>query len=108
MPNDVNVFVQAPVYFILAVAEILGFVSSNEYAYSKAPKSMKTVVQALTQVTAGVESALGMAIAPAAVDPYLVFCYAGLATATGAAATGFWLVFKKYDLIDEELNNAGR
>lgn len=37
-PNDINVFVQTPIYFILALAEILGFVSAWEYAYAKAPK----------------------------------------------------------------------
>ena len=50
---------QTPIYFILAVAEILGFVTASEYAYSKALKNMKTVVQALTQVTAGVAVAIG-------------------------------------------------
>ena len=103
-PNDVNVFVQTPIYFILAFAEILGFVSASEYAYSKAPKKMKTVIQALTQVTAGIGAAIGMAISPAAKDPHLVIFYAALAGSTIGVTAVLWVMLRKYDRIDEELN----
>ena len=58
VPNDVSVWVQTPVYFILAVAEIFGFVTASEYAYSKAPKNMKAIVQSFTQISALLASAL--------------------------------------------------
>src|SRR5204863_6286888 len=61
IPNRVNVVLQTPVYAILAFAEIFSFVTASEYAYSKAPKDMKAVVQAFTQLTAGVGASLGMA-----------------------------------------------
>lgn len=105
IPNEVNVFVQTPIYFILAAAEILGLVSAREYAYSKAPKNMKTVVQALTQVTAGVGAAIGIAISPAAKDPHLVIFYAALAGATVGVTVFLWVLFRKYDSMDEELNS---
>ena len=104
IPNEINVFVQTPIYFILAVAEILGFVSASEYAYSKAPKNMKTVVQALTQATAGVGAAIGMAVSPAAKDPHLVIFYAALAGVTVGVTIVLWVLFRKYDRMDEELN----
>ncbi|KAI9679130.1 MAG: hypothetical protein M1822_007340 [Bathelium mastoideum] len=103
-PNKVNVFVQTPVYFILAVAEILGFVSVSEYSYSKAPRNMRTVVQALTQFTAAVGAAIGMAISPAAKDPHLVVFYASLAGATVLVTAILWPLIRKYDRVDEELN----
>jgi POT family proton-dependent oligopeptide transporter len=59
-PNDLNVWIQIPVYFILAIAEIFGFVTASEYVYSKASRDMKTIVQALTQLTACLGSILGM------------------------------------------------
>ncbi len=105
VPNRVNVWVQTPTYFILAVAEIFGFVSASEYAYSKAPENMKAVVQALTQLTAGVGSAIGIAIAPVAKDPYLMIMYAALAGVMVPVTAAFWFMFKKYDKIDEELNS---
>jgi len=104
LPNNVNVWVQTPVYVLLAVAEIFGFVTVFEYAYSKAPPGMKSVVQALTQLTACLASAVGMAISPAARDPYMVTMYACLAGAMVLSAGLFWWRFEKYDARDKELN----
>lgn len=103
-PNNVSVWVQLPVYILLAIAEILGFVTAFEYAYSKAPREMKTVVQALTQLTAGVASLLGMAISPASKDPNMVIVYSCLAGAMGVSAVAFLWRFRRYDKIDASLN----
>lgn len=103
-PNNVSVWVQLPVYILLAIAEILGFVTAFEYAYSKAPREMKTVVQALTQLTAGVASLLGMAISPASKDPNMVIVYSCLAGAMGVSAVAFLWRLRRYDKIDASLN----
>ncbi|KAK4174684.1 putative peptide transporter [Triangularia setosa] len=103
-PNNVSVWVQLPVYILLAIAEILGFVTAFEYAYSKAPREMKTVVQALTQLTAGVASLLGMAISPVSRDPNMVIVYSCLAGAMGVSAVVFLWRFRRYDRIDTQLN----
>ena len=89
-PNAVNVWIQTPLYFLLGSAEIFGFVSLSEYSYTKAPKNMRTVVQALRLVTVCIGSALGMALSPVAVDPKLVYMYAGLAAAQLASTPIFW------------------
>ena len=107
LPNSVSVWLQMPVYFLLAVAEILGFVTAFEYSYSKAPRDMKAVVQALTQLTACLASLLGMAISPAAKDPNMTIMYACLAGAMGLSAVLFWWKFRRYDDIDRELNQFG-
>lgn len=44
-PNDVSVWVQMPTHVIIALAETIGFVTASEYAYSKAPKDAKGVIQ---------------------------------------------------------------
>lgn len=98
--NSVNVWIQVPLYFILAVAEILGFVSALEYSYSKAPKDMKAVIQAFTQLMSGLGAALGLAVYPAAKNPYLVWLYTALATVMAMTALGFWICFRKYDELD--------
>jgi POT family proton-dependent oligopeptide transporter len=104
LPNSVIVWVQVPVYFILAVGEILGFVTALEYSYSKAPRDMKAMVQAFTQLMAGIGAALGMAISPAASDPNLVKFYAALAAVMAGTAVVFWLLFHEYDRIDDDLD----
>lgn len=107
IPNHISVWVQTPVYFLLAFAEILGFTTLSEYSYSKAPKDMRSLVQALRQVTAGVGSALGMALSPVAVNPKVMYMYTGLAVTMLVAAPVFWVTFRKYDKIDDELNEIG-
>ncbi|KAJ5173828.1 uncharacterized protein N7500_001759 [Penicillium coprophilum] len=107
IPNNISVWVQTPSYFLLAFAEILGFTTLSEYSYSKAPKDMRSLVQALRQVTAAIGSALGMALSPVAVDPKVIYLYTGLAATMIAAAPFFWVAFRNYDNIDDELNETG-
>ena len=45
-----------------------------------------------------------MALSPVAKDPYLVVLYGALAGTMVVASGLFWVVFKKYDGIDEQLN----
>ncbi|KAJ5205479.1 hypothetical protein N7491_003894 [Penicillium cf. griseofulvum] len=104
IPNNISVWVQTPSYFLLAFAEILGFTTLSEYSYSKAPKDMRSLVQALRQVTAAIGSALGMALSPVAVNPKVMYLYTGLAATMIAAAPVFWVAFRNYDDIDDELH----
>jgi POT family proton-dependent oligopeptide transporter len=96
-PNNVSVWVQTPVYFLLAFAEILGFTTLSEYSYSEAPKNMRSLVQAMAQLSSGVGSALGMAVSPLSKDPQILYLYAGLAVTMIVASPIFWLTFRGYD-----------
>ncbi|KAF3056204.1 Peptide transporter [Trichoderma lentiforme] len=96
-PNNVSVWVQTPVYFLLAFAEILGFTTLSEYSYSEAPKNMRSLVQAMAQLSSGAGSALGMAVSPLSKDPQILYLYAGLAVTMIIAAPTFWLTFRGYD-----------
>jgi proton-dependent oligopeptide transporter, POT family len=102
--NHIRVWVQTPTHFVLGFAKILGFASVSEYPYSKVPRSMKAIVQALTQLTACLGSALGMAILPVAKDLHLVIMYAAIAGDTSIIEIPFWLVFHKYDKNSSESN----
>ncbi|OLN96045.1 putative peptide transporter ptr2-like protein 2 [Colletotrichum chlorophyti] len=95
--NDVSVWVQMPVWFILATAEILGFATISEIAYEQAPKSMKSVVQAVTQLTAGLAAIIGIALSPITKDPTLVVLYSVIAGLTVVAALPFWFFFRTLD-----------
>lgn len=95
--NDISVWAQTPVYFLLSFAEILGFATLSEYAYSEAPKNMRSLVQALGQMSSGIGSALGMALSPVAVDPKVVYLYTGLAVTMAVSAPVFGVLFRRYD-----------
>ncbi|KAF2758421.1 hypothetical protein EJ05DRAFT_451916 [Pseudovirgaria hyperparasitica] len=96
-PNNVNVWLQAPIHFLLGASEILGFVTMTEYAYAEAPSNMKAVVQALSQLTIALGSALGISLGPVSRDPWLVILYSCLAATMGVSAVVFFLLFYKSD-----------
>jgi len=57
---------------LLAFAEIFGFVTLSEYTYSMAPKDMRTIVQSMRLLSAGVGSALGIALGPVSKDSNMI------------------------------------
>ncbi|KAF1828645.1 oligopeptide transporter [Decorospora gaudefroyi] len=101
IPNDINIWAQLPVYVALAVAEIFGLVTASQYSYSHAPKDMRSVVQAMVQLSACLGSILGIAISPAARDPWLVIVYASIAGALAVCSVSFWCIFRKHDAVEK-------
>lgn len=73
-PNKVHVAVQTPAYMFTALSEILSSVTGLEYAFTKAPASMKSFVMALFLLTYAGGAALGIALSPVANDPKLLVC----------------------------------
>ncbi|KAI9799420.1 MAG: hypothetical protein M1825_004520 [Sarcosagium campestre] len=102
--NHVHVAVQTPGYLLIGLSEIFASVTGLEYAYTKAPTSMKSFVMSLFLLTNAFGSALGIALAPTAQDPKLVWMYVGLAIASLSAGVLFWLLFSKYNATEEEMN----
>lgn len=93
----VNVWIQAPLYFLLAFGEVFAMVTAMEYAYDHSPKDMKVIVQAVSLLIAGVGSSIAMALTPAARDPLMVVFYGALTGAMVLTAIIFHIVFRHYD-----------
>lgn len=100
--SNVSVFIQIPCYFLIAVSEIFASICSMEYAYTHAPKSMKSLVSALSLWPNCVAALISLAISPSAHDPNMVNVYSGVAA--GAFVTGilYYWMFRHYDTIDAE------
>lgn len=101
----INVWVVAPLYFLLAIGEVFAVVTAMEYAYDHSPKDMKAVVQAVSLLIAGVGSAVAMALTPAAHDPLMVIFYGSLTGAMVLTTIIFYIIFRHYDghtMNDEE------
>jgi POT family proton-dependent oligopeptide transporter len=103
IPNRVHVMWQFPSYFLFALSEALFAITAAEYAYTKAPKSMKSVVAAMNLLTVAVASALGIAVSRAAVDPDLVTMYACLAGAYLVTTCLFYYLCRDYDKLEDDL-----
>lgn len=105
VPNHVHVAIQAPAYFLIAMSEIFASITGLEYAYTKAPVSMKSFITSLFLLTNAIGSAIGIALSSTSEDPKLVWNYTGLAVSCFLAGTAFWFIFKHYNYREDELNN---
>ncbi|KAF4760104.1 hypothetical protein HAV15_006823 [Penicillium sp. str.  len=97
VPNQVSVFLQVPTYFGGGLAEVFCLTTGTEYAYNHAPKSMKTLVQAIWLAMAGVGTCLALAFTPLTKDPHLVMMYAILTGLLGGAIILLWILFRSLD-----------
>ncbi|GEQ69148.1 hypothetical protein JCM33374_g2819 [Metschnikowia sp. JCM 33374] len=104
VPNNINVAIQIPCYVIIAMSEILASVTGLEYAYTKAPATMKSFIMALFMLTIAAGSALGIALAPTSKDPKLVWTYSGLAISCFLAGGAFYFCFRHYNDKEKEWN----
>lgn len=102
--NDIHIAVQTPAYFFIGIGEILASVSGLEYAYTKAPPSMKSFVQAMYLLTNAFGAALAEALTPAAYDPAIMWMFTGIACTSFSAGIIFWLVFRHLNAQEEEMN----
>ncbi|KAI9793648.1 MAG: peptide transporter ptr2 [Peltula sp. TS41687] len=102
--NQVHVAVQTPAYLFIGLSEIFASVTGLEYAFTKAPPSMKSFVMSMFLVTNAFGAILGIAIAPTIVDPKLTWFYTGLAIASFVTGCLFWVFFHKYNATEEKMN----
>lgn len=104
LPNHVHIVVQTPAYVFIGLAEIFISVTGLEYAYTKAPPSMKSFVQSMYLFTNAIGSALSEALIPATGDPAIMWMYTGVSIASFLTAIVFWFTFHHYDLQEDEMN----
>ncbi|KLJ06067.1 POT family proton-dependent oligopeptide transporter [Blastomyces silverae] len=104
LPNRIHVAAQTPAYLLVGFSEIFASITGLEYAYTKAPATMKSFVMALYLMTIAFGAAVAIALSPTARDPNLVWMYTGLAVACFLAGVGFWLLFRRYNATEEAMN----
>ena len=101
----ISVWVQALPYILIGMSEVLASITKLEYAYTKAPKNMRSTVQAIALSTSAVSSALSQALVGLSEDPLLVWNYGSVAVVAMIGGIGFYLTFIKADRKEDELNN---
>ncbi|EER27641.1 hypothetical protein D8B26_006266 [Coccidioides posadasii str. Silveira] len=104
IPAPITVWVQAVPYVCGGISEIFASVTSLEYAFTKAPKNMRSLVQAVALFMNALSSALGQALVSLAEDPLLIWNYGVTACLTFAGGIGFWLTNYKIDKEEDKLN----
>ncbi|KAL2162609.1 hypothetical protein VTH06DRAFT_6445 [Thermothelomyces fergusii] len=104
-PNvNISMWAQTGSYVLIAFSEIMASITSLEYAHSKAPANMRSMVQSIALFMNAISSAIGFALVPLADDPLLIWNYAVVAILAVVGGTLFWLQFRHLDKQEDELN----
>lgn len=102
--SPINVWVQVGPNVLIAASEIFASVVSLEYAYTKAPKSMRSLVQSFALLTSAISSLLGLAFKELAEDPKLVWNYTVVAVICFVGGCAFYWTYKDLDKQEDRLN----
>ncbi|KAF2085824.1 putative MFS peptide transporter Ptr2 [Saccharata proteae CBS 121410] len=105
--NNIHIAVQAPAYMLIGISEIFASVTGLEYAYTKAPPSMKSFVQSMYLLTNAFGSAIGEALVSVAVDPKVLWLFVGLSVTCFLAGCFIWVAFHHLNGQEEEMNALG-
>ncbi|KAG8413881.1 hypothetical protein J3459_015041 [Metarhizium acridum] len=103
-PAPINVWAQSLPYILIGIAEIFANVTSYEYAFSKAPENMKSLVMSVNLFMSAVSAAIGQAFVPLSGDPLLVWNYTVIAVIAVVGGIVFWLCFRHLDSEEDKWN----
>lgn len=103
-PAPINVWAQCLPYILIGMAEIFTNVTSYEYAFSKAPENMKSLVMSVNLFMSAISAAIGQAFTPMSGDPLLVWNYTTVAVIAFIGGTAFWFCFRHLDSDEDKWN----
>ncbi|KAK0199819.1 POT family-domain-containing protein [Desarmillaria ectypa] len=103
--STLNVWIQSGSYVLVGISEIFASITGLEYAFTKAPKNMRSLVMSVFLFTSAVASALGQAFTPLAEDPLLVWNYGTVGVIAAVSGIFVWLSVRSLDAKEDELNN---
>ncbi|KAG6864441.1 hypothetical protein C0991_009499 [Blastosporella zonata] len=107
-PSPLNVWIVSGPYILVGMAEIFASITSLEYAFTKAPKRMKSVVMAFSQFQTALSSALNFTLTAVNVENKFVWLFASFAITAWITGTVFFFTFRNLDRQEAELNAIGQ
>jgi POT family proton-dependent oligopeptide transporter len=102
--SPITVWAVTGVYVLIAISEIFASVTTLEYAFTKAPKNMRSLVQSVQCFTTAFSAALAQAFTPLTADPYLVWNYGAVAIISFSTGILFWFTYRGMDKQEDQLN----
>jgi hypothetical protein len=96
-PSSISIIYQAPIYLLVAISEILVSITSMEYAFTKAPKNMRSMIQAFALLMGALANVIGEGFLWLARDPLLVWNYGLMGVVVTIAGGAFWWCNKGLD-----------
>ena len=102
--SPINVWAVTGIYVLIAISEIFASVTTLEYAYTKAPKNMRSLVMAVQCFTTAFSAALAQAFTPLTNDPHLVWNYAAVCIISFGVGILFYIAYYQTDKEETALN----
>jgi POT family proton-dependent oligopeptide transporter len=102
--SPITVWAVTGVYVLIAISEIFASVTTLEYAFTKAPKNMRSLVMAVQLFTTAFSAAIAQAFTPLTLDPKLVWNYGAVAIISFITGIIFFFVYRNLDSQEEQLN----
>ena len=103
-PTSINVWAQSGSYVLIALSEVFASITALEYAFTKAPRNMRSLVMAVNLFTTAIAAAIGQALVSLSADPLLVWNYGVVGVLSFIGGTGFWLQYRGLDKREDQLN----
>lgn len=103
-PAPISVWTQSVPYVLIGFSEIFTSITGLEFAFTKAPKNMRSLVTAFWYFMSAFSNALGQAFVPLAEDPWLVWNYGGIALLACVGGVLFWAHQRGTDGLEDRLN----
>ncbi|KAF2750346.1 MFS peptide transporter-like protein Ptr2 [Sporormia fimetaria CBS 119925] len=103
-PAPFTVWVQAFPYVLIGFSEIFTSITGLEYAFTKAPKNMRSLVTSYWHFMSAFSNAIGQAFTGLSEDPLLVWLYMSTAIIAFIGGVLFWIHQRPTDKKEDILN----
>ncbi|KAF1955966.1 MFS peptide transporter-like protein Ptr2 [Byssothecium circinans] len=103
-PAPINVWVQTVPYVFVGFSEIFTSITGLEFAFTKAPKNMRSLVTSYWHFMSAFSNAIGQAFTAVSEDPLLVWNYGIISVLAFAGGVLFWLHQRGTDKLEDTLN----
>ncbi|KAJ3505854.1 hypothetical protein NLJ89_g7195 [Agrocybe chaxingu] len=108
LPADINVWIVSGPYIMVGLSEIFASITSLEYAFTKAPVRMKSVVMAFSQFQVALSSALNFTLTAVNTEPKFAWLFGSFGVTAWIIGTIFFITFRSLDRREVELNAIGK
>jgi POT family proton-dependent oligopeptide transporter len=102
--SPINVWVQTVPYVLVGFSEIFTSITGLEFAFTKAPRNMRSLVTSYWHFMSAFSNALGQAFVSLSEDPLLVWNYATVAILAFLGGILFWFHQRPTDKREDALN----
>ncbi|KAF2473563.1 PTR2-domain-containing protein [Lindgomyces ingoldianus] len=103
-PAPINVWVQTAPYVLIGFSEIFTSITGLEFAFTKAPKNMRSLVTSYWHFMSAFSNAIGQALVSLSEDPLLVWNYGVVAILAAVGGILFWFHQRPTDKKEDILN----